>query len=160
MYVPLDLDMTMFRPLDGLQQVEYLEEFGDVYKCLEKRLKPALINQEQWKRGKTCLWHEDQIVVPSDRIPALLKWTHESSGHVGADRTLKLFKQWFHSTWIDDELRKSLQPIVNKCPCRSCKPGDIRDRGLYLILLLPHCANSVLYVDYTEMPNFGAMISP
>ena len=25
----------------------------------------------------------------------------------------------------------SLQPIVDKCPCRSCKPGDIRDRGLY-----------------------------
>ena len=47
------------------------------------------------------------------------------------------------------------QPIVDKCPCRSCKPGDIRDRGPYWTLPIPHCANSVLYVDYTEMPKFG-----
>ena len=93
MNVHLDLNMTMIRALDGLKQVEYLEEFGDIYKRLEKRLKPFLVNLQQWKRDKTYLWHEDRIVVPRDRIPALLKWTHESSGHVGADRTLKLFKQ-------------------------------------------------------------------
>ena len=82
MDVHLDLNMTMIRPLDGLQQVQYLKELGDIYKRLEKRLEPALVNQEQWKQDKTYLWHEDRIVVPSDRIPALLKWTHESSGHV------------------------------------------------------------------------------
>ena len=99
MDVHLDLNMTMIRPLDGLQQSEYLKEFGDIYKRLEKRLEPLLVNQDQWKRDKSYLWHEDRIVVPSDRVPALLKWTHESSGHVGADRTLRLFKQWFHTTW-------------------------------------------------------------
>ena len=83
MDVYLDLNMTMIRPLDGLQQVDYLKEFGD------------------------------------------------------------------------DQLRKTLQPIVDKCPCRSCKSGDIRERGLYLTLPIPHCSNSVLYVDYTEMPKFG-----
>ena len=90
--------------------------------------------------------------MPGDRIPVLLKWTHESSGHVGANRTLRLFKLWFHSTWTDDQVRKVLQPIVDKCPRRSCKPGNIRDRGLYSTLPIPHCANSVLYLDYTEMP--------
>ena len=154
MDVHLDLNMTMIRPLDGLQQSKYLKEFGDIYKRLEKRLEPLLVNQDQWKSDKRYLWHEDRIVVPSDRVPALLKWTHEPSGHVGADRTLRLFKQWFHTTWTDDQLRKSLQPIVDKCPCRSCKPGDIRDRGLYSTLPIPHCANSVLYVDDTEMPKF------
>ena len=74
---------------------------------------------------------------------------------MGANRTLRLFKQWFHSTWTDDQLRKTLQPIVDKCPCRSCKPGDITKRGLYSTLPIPHCANSVLYVDYTQMPKFG-----
>ena len=152
MDVHLNLNMTMIRPLDGLQQVEYLKELGDIYKRLEKRLEPALVNQEQWKLDKTYLWHEDRIAVPSDRIPALLKWTHESSGHVGAIRTLKLFKQWSHSTWTDDQLRKTLQPIVDKCSRRSSKPGDIRNRGLYSTLPIPDCANSVLYVDYTEMP--------
>ena len=141
--------------------MEYLKEFGDIYKRREKRLEPMLFIQEQWKRPKTYLWHEDRIVVPGDRILALRKWTHESSGRVGADRTLKSFKTWFHSTWSDDELRKTLQPIVDKSPCRSCKPGDIRDRGLYSILPIPHRANSVLYVDYTEMPKFlGAMTLP
>ena len=44
---------------------------------------------------------------------------------------------------------------MDKCPFRSCKPGDIRDRGLYSTLPIPHCANSVLYVDYTDIPKFG-----
>ena len=79
MDVHLDLNMTMIRPLDGLQQSGYLKEFGDIYKRLEKRLDPLLVNQDQWKRDKSYLWHEDRIVVPSDRVPALLKWTHESS---------------------------------------------------------------------------------
>ena len=93
--------------------------------------------------------------MPSDRIPALLKWTGQSRGHVGASRTLGLFKQWFHSTWTDDKPRKTLQPIVDKCLCRSCQPGDISDRCLYSTLPIPHCANSVPYVEYTEMPKFG-----
>ena len=93
--------------------------------------------------------------MPSDRIPALRKWTHESSGHVGADRNLKLFKKWFHSTWSDDQLRKALQTIVDKCPRRSCKPGDIRHRDLYSTLPIPRCANRVLYADCMEMPKFG-----
>ena len=44
MDVHLDLNMTMIRPLDGLQQSEYLKEFGDIYKRLEKRLEPLLVN--------------------------------------------------------------------------------------------------------------------
>ena len=82
MDVQLDLNMTIIRPLHGLGEVEYLNEFEDIYKRLEKRLEPALVNQEQWKRDRTYLWHDDQIDVPSDRIPAFLKWTRESSCHV------------------------------------------------------------------------------
>ena len=115
MNVHLDLNMTMIRPLDGLQQSEHLEEFGDIYRRLKKRLEPLLVNQDQWMRDKSYLWHEDRIVIPSDRVPALLKWTHEYSCHVGADRTLTLFKQWFHTTWSYDQLRKTLQPIVDNC---------------------------------------------
>ena len=47
MDIHLDLNMTMIRPLDGLQQSEYLKEFGDIYKHLEKRLEPLLVNQGQ-----------------------------------------------------------------------------------------------------------------
>ena len=140
--------MTMMRPLDGFQQVKYLKEFGDISKRVEKRLELVLINQQQWKWDKTYLWHEDRKGVARDRIPAVLEWTHESS-------TLKVFKKWFHYTWSNDQLRKILQPIMEKCPCRFRKPGDIRDRGLYSTLPIPHCAHSGLYVDSTEMPKFG-----
>ena len=132
MEVHLDLNMTMIRLLDGLKQVEYLKGFGDIYKRLEKRLAPVQLNKEQWKRDKTYLWHKDQIVVPSDRIPALLKWTNDSSGHVAAD------PEAVHAVvplpWSDNQLRKTLRPIVDKCACRSCKRADIRDRGLYWTL--------------------------
>ena len=47
MHVHLELNMTMIRPLVGLQQVEYLKEFGDIYKRPEKHLEPILVNQEQ-----------------------------------------------------------------------------------------------------------------
>ena len=72
--------MTIIRPLDGLQQPEYLKEFGDIYKRLEKHLEPLLVNQDQWKRDKSYLWHEYRIVVPSDRVSGLLKWTHGPCG--------------------------------------------------------------------------------
>ena len=44
---------------------------------------------------------------------------------------------------------------MDKCPCWSCKLGDIRDRDLHSTLPIPHCANSDLSVVYTEMPKFG-----
>ena len=51
MDVHLGLNMTIIRPLDGLQQVEYLKEFGDIYKRPGNRLGPVLVNQEQCPRG-------------------------------------------------------------------------------------------------------------
>ena len=95
------------------------------------------------------------MLVPSDRIPALRKWIHEPSGHVGVNCTLKLFKQRLHSMWSDNQLQKTLQPIVDQSPCRSSKPGDISHSGLHSTLPIPHCANNVLYVDYTKMHKFG-----
>ena len=54
MDVHLDLNMTMIRPLDGLQRADYLKEFEDIYKRLEKRLEPLLVNQEQCKSTRTA----------------------------------------------------------------------------------------------------------
>ena len=73
MDVHLDLNMTMIRPLNWLPQVEYPNKFGDIYKRLQKRQEPVLVNQDQWKRDKNYILHEDRIVVPSKRIAALLK---------------------------------------------------------------------------------------
>ena len=55
MDVNLDPNMTMIRPLDGLQPVAYRKDFEDIYKRLKKPVEPVLVSQEQWKRGKTYL---------------------------------------------------------------------------------------------------------
>ena len=47
MDVHLDHKMTMIRPLDGLQQVEYLKAFGDIYKRMETRLEPIQVKRQQ-----------------------------------------------------------------------------------------------------------------
>ena len=44
---------------------------------------------------------------------------------------------------------------MDNCPCRSCKPADIKNRGLISTHPIPHCANSVLYVAHTDMPKLG-----
>ena len=41
MDLDLDVNMTMIRPLDGLQQAEYLKEFGHIYKRWRNNLKPS-----------------------------------------------------------------------------------------------------------------------
>ena len=47
MKVHLERNMTMIRRLDGLQQVKYLKEFGDICKRLGKCLVPVPVNQKQ-----------------------------------------------------------------------------------------------------------------
>ena len=42
----LDLNMTMIRTLDGLKQVEYLKESGDIYNRLENR-QPGTMEEGQ-----------------------------------------------------------------------------------------------------------------
>ena len=49
---------------------------------------------------------------------------------------------------------KDSSPSWTSARVGPAKPGDIRDRGLFSTLPIPHCANSVLYVDYMEMPKF------
>ena len=64
MDVHLDLNTTMIRPLDGLQQAEFLKSVGDIYQRLEKRLEPLQVNREQWKRDKSYLWQEEHSWYP------------------------------------------------------------------------------------------------
>ena len=56
MDVHLDLNKTQICPLDGLKHSEYLAEFGEISKHLEKRLEPILVNQDRWKRDNSYLW--------------------------------------------------------------------------------------------------------
>ena len=68
MDVRVDLNMTIIRPLDGLQQAEYLKEFGDIYKRREKRLESLTpIQGATQQRGSSCTacalraWHSQSV---------------------------------------------------------------------------------------------------
>ena len=146
---------TMIQGLYGLQQVVDLNEFKDICKHLAKHLEPFLVNHDRRKRNKNYRSHEGRIVLSTKQMTALPKWTHESSGHVVADSMLKQFNKWLHTTRTDEKLGRTLQPIVERSPCRSWNPGDLRDRGLYSTLPMLQCASRILHGDCIEVPNFG-----
>ena len=49
-----------------------------------------------------------------------------------------------------------MQTIVDACGWHASKQSDSRDRGLISSIPIPHCANSLLYVDFIHgLPRFG-----
>ena len=50
--IQLDMSMTQIRPLDGLCHSEYLAEFGDVFKRLNKRLEPLWSTKTNGRRTR------------------------------------------------------------------------------------------------------------
>ena len=102
------------------------------------------------------LFYEDRIVVPEARLDGCLQWSHLSSGHTGANRSVDFFRECFYSSLTLTELRSRMQTIVDACGCHASKQSDSRDRGLISSLPIPYCANSLLYVDFIHgLPRFG-----
>ena len=66
---------------------------------------------------------EDRIVVPSDRVLALLKWAHKLSGHTTVCRSLSCFKQWFHITWNNEDVYHGCVTLGDPGPL---EPGAVR----------------------------------
>ena len=44
-----------------------------------------------------------------------------------------------------------MQSIVDSCGSHASKQSDSRDRGLVSSLPIPHCADSLLYVDFIHV---------
>ena len=90
--------------------------------------------------------------MPEARLDRCLQWSHLSSGHTGANRSVDFFRECFYSSLTLTELRSRMQTIVDACGCHASKQSDSRDRGL--ISSLP--ANSLLYMDFIHgLPRFG-----
>ena len=102
------------------------------------------------------LFYEDRIVVPDLQLSACLQWSHFTSGHTGANRSLDFFRECFYSNLNLTELRSRMQTIVDACGCHASKQSDSRDRGLISSLPIPYCTNSLLYVNFIHgVPRFG-----
>ena len=85
--------------------------------------------------------------MPEARLDGCLQWSHLSSGHTGANRSVDFFRECFYSSLTPTELRSRMQTIVDACGCHASKQSNSRDRGLISSLPIPYCANSLLYVD-------------
>ena len=94
--------------------------------------------------------------MPEARLDGCLQWSHLSSGHTGANRSVDFFRECFYSSLTLTELRSRLQTIVDACGCHASKQSDSMDRGLISSLAILYCANSLLYVDFIHgLPRFG-----
>ena len=62
-----------------------------------------------------------------------------SSGHIGANRSVEVFRERFYSSRTLTELRSRMQTIVDACGCHVSKQSDSRNRGLISSLPIPYC---------------------
>ena len=130
----------------------YLSQF----RLTVHHIEPRVINGHQWYKSNQYLFYEDGIVVPEARLDGCLQWSHLSSGHTGANRSVDFFRECFYSSLTLTELRSRMQTIVDACGCHASKQSNSRDRGLISSLPIPYCANSLLYVDFIHgLPRFG-----
>ena len=156
MDVQLDLSMRTAGILEGWSLTNYQSEHKEILQTLSTGLEPRVIDGHQWYKNNQYLFYEDQIVVPEAGLNRCLQWSHLSSGHTGANRSVDFFRECLYSILTLTELRSRMQTIVDVCGCHASKRSDSRDRGLISSLPIPYCANSFLCVDFIHgLPRFS-----
>ena len=144
MDVQLDLSMRTAGILEGWSLTDYQSEYEEILQTLSTGLEPRVIDGHQWYKNNQYPFYEDRIVVPEARLDGCLQWSHLSSGHTGANRSVDFFRECFYSSLTLTELRSRMQTIVDACGCHASKQSDSRDRGLISSLPIPYCANTLL----------------
>ena len=156
MDVQLDLSMRTAGILEGWSLTDYQSEYKEILQTLSTGLEPRVIDGHQWYKNNQYLFYEDRIVVPEARLDGCLQWSHLSSGHTGANRSVDFFRECFYCSLTLTELRSRMQTLVDACGCHASRQSDSRDRGLISSLPIPYCANFLLYVDFIHgLPRFG-----
>ena len=140
----------------GWSLTDYQSEYEEILQALSTGLEPRVIDGHQWYKNNQYLFYEDRIAVPEARLDGCLQWSHLSSGHTGANRSVDFFRECFYSSLTLTELRLRMQTIVDASGFHAREQSDSRDRGLISSLPIPYCANSLLYVDFIHgLPRFG-----
>ena len=103
----------------------------------------------------TRLTCERLPVVPRSQYTAISKWGHEHTGHPGRERTLVWLLQRFYFA-EEKFLEQTLKDMISHCAlCLRNKPLNVHESPGWNTLPLPHMANSMLYIDFIEMPARG-----
>ena len=121
MDVQLDLSMRTAGILEGWSLTDYQSEYEEILQNLSTGLEPRVIDGHQWYKNNQYLFYEDRIVVPEARLDGCLQWSHLSSGHTGANRSVDFFRECFYSSLTLTELRSRMQTIVDACGCHASK---------------------------------------
>ena len=126
MDVQLDLSMRTAGILEGWSLTDYQPEYKEILQTLSTGLEPCVIDGHQWYKINQYLFYEDRIVVPEAQLDGCLQWSHLSSGHTGAHRSVDFFRECFYSSVTLTELRSRMQTIVDACGCHASKQSDSR----------------------------------
>ena len=122
MDVQLDLCMRTAGILEGWSLTDYQSQYKENLRTLSTGLEPRVIYGHQWYKNSQYLFYEDGIVVPEARLDECLQWSHLSSGHTGANRSVDFFRECFYSSRTLTELRSRMQrggcrPVYHCVPC-------------------------------------------
>ena len=92
MDVQPDLSMRTAGILEGWSLTDYQSEYKERLQTLSTGLEPRVIDGHQWYQNNQYLFYEDRIVVPEARLDGCLQWSHLSSGHTCANRSVDFFR--------------------------------------------------------------------
>ena len=95
MDVQLYLSMRTAGILQGWSLTDYQSEYKEILQTLSTGVEHRVIDGHQWYKHNQCLFYEDRIVVPEARLDWCLQWSHLSSGHTGANRSVEFFRECF-----------------------------------------------------------------
>ena len=85
----------------------------------------------------------------------MLDRAHKTDGHPGVERTLWFFQKYLFAKSSNASLKKILSKIIAECPCTKAKASTAAERGEVRNLPIPNQMNSILYVDFMELPKFA-----
>ena len=156
MDVRLDPSMRTAGILEGWSLTNYQSEYQNILQTLSTGSELRVIDGHQWYKKNQYLFYKDRIVVPEARLDGCLQWSHLSSNHAGANRSVHFTRECFYSGLTLTELKSRMQTIVDACVRHASKRSDTRERGLISSLPIPCCTNSLLYVGVIHgLPRVG-----
>ena len=145
MDVQLDLSMRTAGILEGRSLTDYQSVYEEILQTLSTGLEHRVIDGHQWYENNQYLFYEDRIVVPEARLDGCLQWSHFSSGHTGANRSVDFFCECFYSGLTLTKLRSRMETIVDACGCHASKQSDSRDTPMILAAVFSHNSKSCIY---------------
>ena len=121
---------------------------------LRRDMRPR-IGQAYYTRTSDHLYREDVSCAPAANLKGMCKWALKVNRHRGVKRTRWFFEKHFYTKLNQSRLDEIISEGCSECECSKAKQGTSADQGRMAHLPTPKMVNSMLYLDFTEMPKYG-----